>query len=129
MSAMYAHQLSCRNSGSRCDPPCGRLGCCCLLSQCETRFLHVVTGPLFEGEPHGLSPREKVESRKETEERWATGWRLSLRGFLLSTFFPLLSIAFGNRDNKTAIELFWQGLDGWDTGLRRQLENRSYSPK
>ena len=26
-----------------------------------------------------------------------------------------------SRDDKTAIELFWQGLDGWDAGLRRGL--------
>ena len=35
---------------------------------------------------------ERGESRKETEESQATGWRLSTRGFLLSTFSPLLSI-------------------------------------
>ena len=35
---------------------------------------------------------ERGESRKETEESQATGWRLSMRGFLLSTFSPLLSI-------------------------------------
>src|SRR5262249_18965070 len=35
---------------------------------------------------------ERGESRKETEESQATGWRLSTRGFLLSTFSPLLYI-------------------------------------
>src|SRR5215472_15497942 len=35
---------------------------------------------------------ERGESRKETEESQATGWRLSTRGFLLSTFSPLLSV-------------------------------------
>ena len=35
---------------------------------------------------------ERGESRKETEESQATGCRLSTRGFLLSTFSPLLSI-------------------------------------
>ena len=35
---------------------------------------------------------ERGESRKENEESQATGWRLSTRGFLLSTFSPLLSI-------------------------------------
>ncbi len=33
-----------------------------------------------------------------------------------------LSVSF-SRDNRTAIELFRQGLNGWDAGLKRQFDN------
>src|SRR5262245_20447062 len=40
---------------------------------------------------------ERGESRKETEESQATGWRLSTRGFLLSTFSPLFAVGKSRR--------------------------------
>jgi hypothetical protein len=41
---------------------------------------------------------EKVEGRKETEERGVNGRQRRLVFSLLSTFFPLLSIREANRD-------------------------------
>ena len=59
-----------------------------LLRSCaESAYWH-----RFYGKAHDqLTPVERGESRKETEERWALGRQTQLLHFLLSTFSALLS--------------------------------------
>ena len=51
-------------------------------------------------------------------------WNLSTLYFLLSTlYWPS-----ANRDDRTAIELFIDGVRGWETGLRRRLDDGKSKP-
>jgi hypothetical protein len=36
---------------------------------------------------------------------------------------PKRNLVPSNRDNKTAIELFLAGIQGWEAGLRRRMED------
>jgi hypothetical protein len=66
-----------------------------------------------------------VKTGGDAAENDDTESRAAARFYLLSPLYYFIFLLLGqkNRADRTAIELFWQGLDNWDSTLRRQMDD------